>query len=228
MKLLAAGLTAMTVAEHLTVLHQGGAAWNRRRREWPDEAAPDLSGAQFARADLSGFDLHGVGMKRAYLREACLRGASLRQADLRGAYLTGADVERADLSHALLVAANLNGANLSHCVCHGADLREADCGGANLASADLTDARLHGLNLLGANLEGVRLVRTKGLTPRQLMAAVNWEKALFDRELASDLDLPWRQGQQPLVVNEDVPSLDTEAPSRPFRLAPRSLEPFLG
>jgi uncharacterized protein YjbI with pentapeptide repeats len=220
----------------IAIFGQGEAAWNRRRRESPDEPPPDLSASQFAHANLSGFDLHGVIFRRAYLRGALLRGACLREADLQGAYLIGGDLEGAKLSQARLVATNLNGANLVACDFHGADLREADCGEADLSRADFTDADLRGANLLGANLEGARFARTKGLSSRQLMAAQNWQKAVFQRDLLEHLDLPFDRASQesPPAEHPDAPDdLDTsdyeaDTPVRAFAARSGSLDPILG
>jgi uncharacterized protein YjbI with pentapeptide repeats len=180
----------MTSSQYTQILLQGEEAWNRIRQEHAAEPAPDLSGIQFAHADLSGFDLHGVVLQKAYLRGATLRGACLRDADLQSAYLMGADLGSAQLSRSRLVAVNLNCANLAGCTFDGADLRDADCGGADLAGADFTDADLHGANLLGANLEGAVFTRTRGLSSRQLMAGRNWEGARLHGDLAAQLDLP--------------------------------------
>lgn len=187
----------MTSAEYTQILLQGQEVWNRARQEHAAEPAPDLSGIQFAHADLSGFDLHGVVLQKAYLRGATLRGACLRDADLQSAYLMGADLDNAELSRSRLVAVNFNGANLAGCTFDGADLRDADCGGADLTSADFTDADLHGANLLGANIEGAVFTRTRGLSSRQLMAARNWEQARLHGDLAVQLDLPPAGRDQP-------------------------------
>ena len=189
----------MTSQEHIEILRQGENAWNRHRRECPDESAPDFSGSHFPYADFSGFDLHDVLLQKAYLRGASLRKACLCQADLQSAYLIDADLEQADLSQARLVAVNLNGATLADCAFHSANLREADCGGADLSRADFTDADMHGVNLLRANLEGARFVRTRGLSSRQIMAGRNWQKALFHRDLADRLDLPFGDDAGPTV-----------------------------
>lgn len=204
----------MTADQHLDTLLQGEHAWNQYRQEHAGAAVPDFSGAHFAHANFSGFDLHGVVLHRAYLRGAALRGACLRECDLRGAYLIDADLERADLSRARLLAVNLNGANLAACVFQEADLREADCGGADLTGADFTGADLLCVNLLGANLEAVRFVRTKGLSSRQIMAARNWDKALFDPALVAQLDLPLVRETESAMVAEEAVSLESDARQR--------------
>jgi uncharacterized protein YjbI with pentapeptide repeats len=165
-----------------------------------------------------------------------LRRACLRQANLQGAYLIGADLEQADLSQARLVAANLNGANLADCAFQGADLREADCGGAELSRADFTSADLHCVNLLGANLEGARFFHTKGLSSRQVMAARNWAKALFDRDLVDRLDLPFaREAERPVLAEQQEPIAHSDQPAssgdesrRRLATASCSLDPSLG
>ncbi len=73
---------------------------------------------------------------------------------------------KADLSWADLRGANLREANLS-----GADLREANLIGANLREANLIGANLSGADLSGANLSGAK----------ELLSAVNFIDAHFER-----------------------------------------------
>ena len=96
------------------------------------------------------------GGERANLIGANLRGANLSGANLRGANLSGADLRGANL-----ICADLRDANLS-----GADLRDADLSGANLIGANLS-----GANLIGANLSGAK----------NLLSAVNYIDAHFER-----------------------------------------------
>jgi uncharacterized protein YjbI with pentapeptide repeats len=63
--------------EQLKILQQGIAAWNDWRARNPELMAPDLSGADLRRANLSG----------AYFEDAQLRGADFRGANLSKAYL---------------------------------------------------------------------------------------------------------------------------------------------
>jgi hypothetical protein len=112
----------MADAQHLSILKQGVAAWNRWREENPG-VRPDLHAA-----DLREANLQGATLRQADLNGAILSGADLRMADLREADLFGADLSVADLSQSNLVGAHLFGADLS-----GANLREADLSGATVA-----------------------------------------------------------------------------------------------
>ena len=87
---------------------------------------------------------------------ADLSGADLRSADLSGADLSGANMSGADLS-----GANLRGANLSYANLRGANLRGANLRGANLSYA----------NLRGADLSGAK----------NLISAINYIDAHFER-----------------------------------------------
>ena len=136
----------------------------------------DLSGADLSCANLSGADLSCANLSCANLSCANLSGADLSGADLSGANLRcanlgGADLRRADLSWADLSGANLGGADLS-----GADLRRADLSWADLSGADLSCANLSGANLRGADLSCANLSGAK-----ELLSAVNFIDAHFER-----------------------------------------------
>jgi uncharacterized protein YjbI with pentapeptide repeats len=145
----------MANEEHLRILKQGVATWNRWRDKGP--ARPDLSEADLFRADLSEADLSG-----AHLSKAILSWANLSRANLRAADLSEADLFRADLSEAILYGAhlrraNLSGANLSEADLRGAHLSKAILGLANLSRAKLRTAVLSGANLSGAGLNEAML-----------------------------------------------------------------------
>ena len=84
----------MVDGEHLGILKQGVAAWNKWRASNP-VVRPNLTFARLWRADLTGANLAG-----ANLTGAELSGANLTAADLTGADLTDASLTGADLSHA--------------------------------------------------------------------------------------------------------------------------------
>lgn len=166
----------MPNAEHLKILKDGVAAWNKWR-ETANHLDPNLSGADLTRANLSHANLRGADLIDANLSDADLRGAdlsdanlggaSLRDCDLSGADLTGADLidanlsdadlcdadlGRASLNDAKLLDADLSHANLCHADLCRADLSRADLSHANLSDAILTDAILVNPVLTGANL----------------------------------------------------------------------------
>ncbi len=102
----------MLVDEHLRILKQGVAAWNKWRASNP-KIRPDLEVANLTGTDLRGADLKDADLWAADLRGADLRGADLRGADLRGANLGAADLRGADLGFANLTDADLGFANLT-------------------------------------------------------------------------------------------------------------------
>ena len=87
--------------------------------------------------------------------------ANLSRANLSGAYLSCADLSCADLSKA--------------------DLREADLSCANLSCANLSGANLSGANLSRANLSGAYLSRANLSRAKELLSAVNFIDAHFER-----------------------------------------------
>ena len=97
--------------------------------------------------------------------------ANLMRAILSSAYLSCADLSGADLSCADLSGADLSGADLS-----GADLSCADLSGANL-----TDAILSSANLSGANLTDANLMRAILSSAKNLLSAINYLDAHFER-----------------------------------------------
>lgn len=160
----------MAIPQHLEVLKQGVAAWNRWRA--------DNAGTE---PDLAGSNLSKIDLKDANLSETDLRWADLAWANLSGANLNRADLRRANLSRTIFNMANLSEANLSETYLSGADFSEAnlkraffirsDLASADLSSADcqradfrwayLIKARFNGANLSGANLIEANLTKAE-------------------------------------------------------------------
>jgi uncharacterized protein YjbI with pentapeptide repeats len=182
----------MAIPQHLEVLKQGVAAWNKWRIDNPGEE-PDLAGANLSKTDL----------KEANLRETDLRWADLTQANLSGAFLNRADLRRAKLSLAIFNMANLSEANMSETYLSGADLSEADLKKAffirsDLANVDLSNsdcqradfrwaylikARFNGANLSGANLIEANLTKAE-LTQSNLSEAFIAWSCFGDNDLS--------------------------------------------
>ena len=140
----------------------------------------DLSGRNFAGADLHGIAMTGVDFSRADLRNANLSGADLTGADLSGANLDGANLTNAKITGADISGATFRGAHLDGVAFTGISLREArfdqnglrlllmhGCNGCDLSRMDLRGIDLHGVqlsgtdlahsDLSGANLSGAKL-----------------------------------------------------------------------
>jgi uncharacterized protein YjbI with pentapeptide repeats len=160
----------MANPEHLAVLKQGVALWNRWRQEHP-QLAPQLDGADLRRATLEGADfrrasltgvrldeanLTGARIRKANLSEAGLGGAVLKYADFTRAFLHGTSFVLANLSDADLSGAHLEDADLSWAKLIRTDLRSADLSGAKLGVADLNDASLCRARLGRADFTGAR------------------------------------------------------------------------
>jgi len=187
----------MAIPQHLEVLKQGVAAWNKWRT---DNAGtePDLAGSNLSKADLKG----------ANLSETDLRWADLTWADLGGANLNRADLRRANLSRTVFNMANLSEANLSETYLSGADLSEADLKRAifirsDLSSADLNSAdcqradfrwaylikaRFNGANLSGANLIEANLTKAELKHSNISEAFVAWS-CFGDNDLSETIGL---------------------------------------
>jgi uncharacterized protein YjbI with pentapeptide repeats len=149
----------MADPEHVAILREGRAAWNKWRNESPTRSA-DLSEADLTGEDLKKANLFRANLFRANLREADLTGANLGRADLTRAILRRADLTSAILRGAKLSRADLNEANLFRANLREADLTRALLIGAKLSRADLNEADLRRAKLMRANLEHAALVET--------------------------------------------------------------------
>ncbi|MFB2968564.1 pentapeptide repeat-containing protein [Aerosakkonema sp. BLCC-F183] len=171
----------------------------------------NLEGADLYKAELSEAYLDRANLAKANLIGASLTNASLSQANLIKANLFRAKLDRTDLSQAKLYQASLNEVNLSE-----ADLEEANLTGALLKKANLSKTTLYGAIFRGAdldkaNLQGAELCGTvfdtagksnriveregcadfrgaKNLTPSQVKAAKDWQKADYDQEFRKQLN----------------------------------------
>ena len=148
----------MANKKHLKRLKQGVKVWNEWRERNPD-LKPDLSGADFSKANL-----RGVNLSKTNLQGANFGGADLRRADLSYANLSGLEnpIEKnikdysfwrvflrdANLKEAILKGANLWGADLSYAKLNKAELSRAYLCGANLNQASFKKAILREADLL--------------------------------------------------------------------------------
>ena len=187
----------MAIPQHLEVIKQGVAAWNKWRAD-NTGTEPDLAGTNLSKTDL----------KNANLSETDLRWADLTWANLSGSNLNRADLRRANLSRAVFSTANLSEANLSETYLSGADLSEADLKRAifirsDLASVDLGNANcqradfrwaylikaiFNGSDLSGANLIEANLTKAELKQCNLSEAFVAWS-CFGDNDLSDTLGL---------------------------------------
>lgn len=151
----------MANEEHLNILKQGVAIWNKWQREHL-RIKPDFSGAALARMRLRGVVFRGANLTGIFLRQSDLTGANFSAANLTSANLSGANLTSANFDESDLRGANLNGSDLNKANLRGANLNKVDLGGANLngtnlRGADMTEAALYGLDLRGADLSEMKL-----------------------------------------------------------------------
>ncbi|MEH1773876.1 nSTAND1 domain-containing NTPase [Nostoc sp.] len=171
----------------------------------------DLRGANFTGADLRNANLTSADLWRVNLSSTNLSNANLSSANLKDAIYTketkfprnfdfigkqiyliapNSKLNGADLSGADLSGADLKGADLK-----GANLRGVNLFSANLSSADLRGALLSRTNLFNTDLSNTNLnnavfISIKNLTPEQVKAAKNWDKAKYDKDFRIKLGLP--------------------------------------
>ncbi len=108
----------MANPEHLKILDQGVKAWNKWRRDYPDER-PSLREANLQGRNLRGLNLSDTNLRRADLSQANLSQGNLRRADLRRANLSGAILREVDFTSAILIETNLEMAQLDSCLVYG-------------------------------------------------------------------------------------------------------------
>jgi uncharacterized protein YjbI with pentapeptide repeats len=151
----------MTMANenHLDLLRQGAAVWNKWRDDHSD-LQPDLSGADLQGLDLSAASLSAVNLSGANLGGTILRNTNLREVNFSKADLTNAYLYRADLDSACLHKANLRGACLFDAFLNGAQLSEADLSEADLRKASFSYANLRGAILRSAQASESNFIRT--------------------------------------------------------------------
>ncbi|MBE9209698.1 pentapeptide repeat-containing protein [Nostoc sp. LEGE 06077] len=155
----------------------------------------NLSGAKLESANLESVNLINAKLESADLTSANLINAKLESADLTSANLKDAELfcaklKSADLTSANLASTNLRIANLESANLNGAYLNGAYLNGAYLNGAYFIDADLTGADLTGADLTGADLTGATNITIDQIKSAMNWEKAKYDKDFCTQLDLP--------------------------------------
>lgn len=166
----------MANPEHLTILKQGVAVWNKWRED-NRIIKPDLSGLNLQyedldhidfrvtnldRADLSNANLLGANLIGATMVETNLHKAELHDTNFYGLYPSGEKPEETDpfswrAADIKIGVANLQGANLSESQLGRANLQSVNLESTNLSYANLYGANLSEANLAKANLRGADL-----------------------------------------------------------------------
>ena len=210
----------MADKEHLKIIRQGVAAWNKWRKNNPG-LIPDLTQARLVKADLTKANLShahllwanlfGANLTKANLAKAMLDYADLTGADLLWADLFGANLFDANLFEARLLWADLTEANLSHAHLLSANLSEANLTkanlqGANLTGADLSEARLYEADLSGADLTRARLIETDlcnaTLFESRVYGASVWNIKVNDQTNQQDLIIT--RHDEPVITVDNV------------------------
>lgn len=111
-------------------------------------------------------------------------GVSLTKASLAKALLWDANLERANLDSADLERATLDGSNFQESNLQRANLRGVTARNANFQGANLFDAVFSHANVQGVNFQNAEYVNIK-----QVKAAQNWEKAIYDDDFCKELGL---------------------------------------
>ncbi|MEW5734301.1 MAG: pentapeptide repeat-containing protein [Thermodesulfobacteriota bacterium] len=185
---------------HLHILRQGVAAWNKWREQNP-KIKPDLSGAQCSRDDIYNLDLSHANLSdanlsrakisRVTLSHANLRGANLHDVTYREGNLFGADLRNADLSSANLCGtdfrkAKLSKAKLDYTLLFDADLSEANLYEASMKAADLSRTQLQEASLREADLSRATIA-TSNLRGANLSRAIFENATLYQADLTDAL-----------------------------------------
>jgi hypothetical protein len=212
----------MAHPEHLDLLKQGVATWNRWYKEHYWTTTPDLRGA-----DLSHMDLRDVRLNFARLQGASFRASNLQRASFIKSSLGHADLSYADLRQANFRDALLGSANLSH-----ADLEEARLDSARLLDANLHKTRLNAAkirraslvraNLSEANLQRVDLEGTH--CNRTDLRSVDFSFARIGKNTWINVDFSFSHGLESVVHTAAAFRLDMRTLFRSQRHCP---EPFL-
>lgn len=108
--------------EHLIMLYQGVAAWNKWRKEHR-RVTPNLQKASLCGKDLSKIDFRKANLQKADLSQANLQKADLREANLERAHLKMAKIDGADFRGARLNEAIATGISFECARINKRDLR---------------------------------------------------------------------------------------------------------
>lgn len=160
----------------LSILNEGTEAWNRWRREHPEEEieisdsyvdTKDLSGINLKNAKLKKLDLRFSNLKNANMIGATIESCLLDKSDFSGSHLRQARFEECDLPNTnfirssfeetLFYRCNLKNSDLSKSKMKESDFSKSDLSQANLENSDLSFSHFFDATLLQANLKNADL-----------------------------------------------------------------------
>jgi uncharacterized protein YjbI with pentapeptide repeats len=144
-----------------TLLHTACVDFAPVAGQAPDLAGAYLIGAKWARTDLSGINFALADLSGADLTETTLDGTNLAGTDFSRACLCGASLASVKAGAANFSSATLNNVHAHAADFDGADFSAADLSGADFTSAQLKRADLSGATATGARFRGAVLARTK-------------------------------------------------------------------
>ena len=146
----------MADKDQVAILYQGVEAWNKWRKENPDEIL-DLRDAELMNMNLENVNLAEADLKKANLSFTNFKNANFAFSNLDSAIFSFANFEGANFSAAHLENAYLEDANLIGTRFSGANLKNARLANSNLKNAYLADANLEGTILSAANFRNANL-----------------------------------------------------------------------
>lgn len=220
----------MANKQHLDILTQGVASWNRWREQNP-EIRPDLERANLSDRDLTEVNLSNVNLDFARLHSVNLAGANLDGADMYEANLSPTPLKRGEsrfvptnLTGATLIGAILHNACLGHTLFIRADLTDAqlwetdafaaDFYKATLVRAEITEARLYctrfnRANLIDADLSESSLIKTDfegaTLTGCNVYGISAWDVNLYGTTQAGlVITSPSTENPQPTITVDNL------------------------
>jgi uncharacterized protein YjbI with pentapeptide repeats len=138
----------MANEQHLSIIKDGIATWNRWRSENP-EVRPDLSGANLMHMNMEGANLYRANLCEAVLTHSKAANAIFASADLRGLTAVNVCFQNADFTYCSMgtqvgARTNLTGSDLRYTIFDNADLQRVD-----FTTADLRHAKLRFTNPVG-------------------------------------------------------------------------------
>ncbi len=164
----------MANPEHVEILKQGVAAWNKWREEHPN-VAPDLSGTRevpfdfnLVLRDTAVWGPWPEGRRPRHHDDengVILAGINLRNANVSQARLTNVFLRKAKLGRCRFTGSNLTGARLSHCDLVYADFARSRIEDVNFRASDLSGANFGRAHVTDANFRDTTWDRATTLNP---------------------------------------------------------------